>query len=330
MKPHLVSAGCAVAVLLLAAAPGRAQPIPTPDHVVIAVLENRTYDQVIGSPNAPYINSLVSQGAVLTNSFALTHPSQPNYMALFSGSQQGVTDNATPTNLPFTTPNLGAQLFTAGRTFTGYAEDLPSAGFTGDSAGGASGYVRRHNPWVNWQQVGPGPHPANTLPPATNLPFSSFPSDFAALPTLSLVVPNLLNDMHDGTTAQGDSWLSANLGGYVQWARAHNSLFVLTFDEDDGSANNRIATLLVGQTVQPGVTASQFINHYNLLATFEDMYALPRAANTAGVASLNGIWTPVPEPSALLLAALGGFGLGVRAVRRWGAQRPAADSRLGV
>jgi acid phosphatase len=313
---HLL--GAATTLPLLLATAGRSQPIPTPDHVVIAIMENHTYGQIIGSPNAPYINNLASQGALLTNSFAVTHPSQPNYIALYSGSQQGLTNNDTPTNLPFVTPNLGAQLMQAGRTFAGFSEDLPSVGFTGDSAGGASGYVRRHNPWVNWQQVGSVPHPANTLPATTNLPFSLFPTDYANLPTLSFVVPNLLNDMHDGTIAQGDGWLSANLNGYAQWAKTHNSLLVVTFDEDDSSATNQIATILFGQTVRAGVTTNQLINHFNLLATFEDMYSLPRVGNAVGVTSLNGIWTPVPEPSTFLLVTLGGLGL---FGRRWAARR---------
>src|SRR5205814_3011695 len=138
----------------LAANPGQAQPIPTPDHIVVLIEENHSFSEIIGSASAPYINSLASQGALLTNSFAVTHPSQPNYLALFSGSTQGSTSDNTPTNLPFTTPNLGAQLLGAGRTFTGYSESMPSVGYTGDNAAGASGYWRKHNPWVNWQQIG--------------------------------------------------------------------------------------------------------------------------------------------------------------------------------
>src|SRR6266571_41860 len=100
MTPRTLRAFLAAAALALAPSIVGAQVIPTPDHVVVVIDENHAYGQIIGSASAPYINSLVSQGALLTNSFAITHPSQPNYIALFSGSQQGVTDNATPTNLP--------------------------------------------------------------------------------------------------------------------------------------------------------------------------------------------------------------------------------------
>ncbi len=322
MSLHPLGLVWAAAALALAAADVRAQPLPRPDHIVVVIEENRSYNAIIGSASAPYINSLRSQGALLTNSFGITHPSQPNYIALFSGSTQGVADNNTPANLPFTVPNLGAQLIASGRTFAGYSEGLPSVGFTGDNAGGPSGYWRKHNPWVNWQQVGSNTPPPNTLPPATNQPFTAFPSDYSALPTLSFVVPTQANDMHDGTIAQGDSWLQANLDGYVQWAKTHNSLFVLTFDEDDNSSNNRIPTILVGQMVTPGVQSNQQVNHYGLLATFEDMYGLGRIGSAAGVSPLTGIFTPVPEPSALALAALGGVGLAAARARRRG--RPTA------
>src|SRR5947209_11646687 len=142
----------AVFASLLAASPAAAQ-VWTPDHVVIVMEENHAYTQIIGSSSAPYINGLTSQGALLTNGFAITHPSQPNYVALFSGSTQGLTSDTTPTNVPFSTANLGAELIAAHKTFAGFSEALPSVGYTGDNAGGSSGYYRKHNPWVNWQQT---------------------------------------------------------------------------------------------------------------------------------------------------------------------------------
>jgi acid phosphatase len=283
---------------LLATTPAAAQ-VWTPDHVVIVMEENHAYSQIIGSGSAPYINGLLSQGASLTNSFAVTHPSQPNYLALFSGSTQGVIDDTTPSTLPFSTANLGAQLIAAGKTFTGYSEALPSVGFTGDNAGGSSGYYRKHNPWVNWQQTSSGQ--PNTMPTTVNQPFTSFPSDYSTLPTVSFVVPTQLNDMHDGTIAQGDTWLSNNLNGYVQWAKTHNSLFVMVFDEDDDTHGNQIPEILVGQRIIAGATSAQLVNHYNMLATIQDMYGLSRTGSSVGVSGLTGIFTPVPEPSTFLL-----------------------------
>lgn len=124
--------------------------LPTPDHIVIVMMENHAYQEMVGSSAAPYINSLFAdqQCALFTQSFGLSHPSQPNYLQLFSGSNQGVVDNNVPDILPFTTRNLGASLIAAGRTFTGYSEDLPSVG-ANDSVSGL--YARKHNPCVNWQ-----------------------------------------------------------------------------------------------------------------------------------------------------------------------------------
>jgi hypothetical protein len=131
----------------------------------------------------------------------LTHPSQPNYLFLFSGANQGVTSDATPPTT-FSTPNLGAALRARGLRFASFSESLPFAGFTGDSAGA---YVRRHAPWVNWQGTG-----RNRLPAQVNLPFTAFPHNFQKLPTVSFVIPNLLNDMHDGTVAEGTPGCSSN------------------------------------------------------------------------------------------------------------------------
>src|SRR5215210_6677757 len=101
-----------------------------PTHTVTVILENKAYDQIVGNPQAPFINSIINSTntALLTQSFALTHPSQPKYIMLFSGSHQGVTDNSLPANLPFAALNLGALLLQKGLRFTGYAEDLPSVG----------------------------------------------------------------------------------------------------------------------------------------------------------------------------------------------------------
>lgn len=309
--------GFAAIGLFLTLGRANAQTI-LPQHVVIVMEENHAYNQIIGSASAPFINSLTAQGTLLTNSFGITHPSQPNYLALFSGSTQGVTSDATPTNLPFTTPNLGAQLIAAGATFAGYSEGLPSVGYTGANAGGSSGYYRKHNPWVNWQQTGNPPYPANNLPATTNLPFTMFPTDYSHLPGVSFVIPTQLNDMHDGTVNQGDVWLQNNLKGYVQWARTHNSLFILTFDEDDGSAGNRIATILIGQAFPAGATWSQSVNHYSILGMLEDMYGLPRIGSAIGAAPISGIITPVPEPAStvyLFCAAIGWLGLRRRKFR---------------
>jgi hypothetical protein len=277
----------AVLVCALGSPAPAANGVPRPDHVVIVIEENHGYSEIIGSSAAPYINSLAAQGALFTQSYAITHPSQPNYLDIFSGSNQGVTNDSCPHS--FTTANLGLYLINASLTFGGYSEDLPSVGSTVCTSGA---YARKHAPWVNFTNI----------PTTTNLPYSNFPTDYTTLPTVSFVIPNLNNDMHDGTIQQGDNWLQQHLAAYVQWAMTHNSLFIMTFDEDDSSQSNRIATIFVGPMVVSG-QYSELINHFNLLRTLEDMYGLPYAGVSGNYQPITDVWiattpTPTATPSA--------------------------------
>ncbi len=280
-------------VLMLAASRVRADNgVPSFDHVVIVIEENHASSQIIGSASAPYINSLAANGALMTQSFGITHPSQGNYIALFSGATQGVTDDSVYPHSQFTAPNLGAKLLASGLSFLGYSETMPSVGYDGAKFGSAPAtYQRKHNPWVNWQDA-TVPLPANKLPASVNVPYAGFfpaAANFDTLPTLSFVIPNQLNDMHDGSVAQGDSWLQANLGAYADWCGAHNSLLIVTWDEDNGSAGNQIATIFHGACVIPGAYA-QTINHYSVLRTLEDMYGLPHDAGSATASTITSIW----------------------------------------
>lgn len=256
--------------------------LPTPAHVVVVGEENHAYSQIIGSAQAPYINSLAhgTHAALFTQSYAVTHPSQPNYLYLFSGSSQGVTNDSQPASV-FTTPNLGAQLLIHHLSFRGYSDSLPFVGFTGATSGR---YARKHAPWVDWQG-----RSRYGLPATVNQPFTAFPMDYAKLPTVSFVIPNLVHDMHDGTVRQGDAWLKQNLSGYARWAKTHNSLLILTFDEDDHSDENRITTLIVGAGVKAG-TYNETINHLNVLATIEALCRLPRVPGTTNVSPITNIW----------------------------------------
>jgi hypothetical protein len=252
-----------------------ATPPPRYDHVVVVIFENTNYSTI--KSGAPYFMSLADQGAEMTQSFGVTHPSQPNYLALFSGSTQGVTGDTCPQD--FTGKgNLGQQLVSAGFTFKAYSESLPSAGYTGCS-GSSGDYVRKHAPWVDFDNL------SQTL----HRPFSEFPSDYSTLPTVSFVVPNMCNDMHDCSTSTGNTWLKNNLDAYAQWAKTHNSLLITTFDEDNFTSVNQIYTSLVGAGVTAG-DYSQNINHYNVLRTLEDMYGLSALGNAANKSAITGIW----------------------------------------
>jgi phosphatidylinositol-3-phosphatase len=249
---------------------------PRPDHVVIVVLENKPYDAVVGHPRAPWVSDLAQRWASMTNFYAETHPSQPNYLALFSGSTQGVVDNGCPHDLG-DRPNLGRQLLDAGHSFAGFSEDLPRVGWRGCSY---RGYVRRHNPWVNF----------SNLPAVANQPYTAFPRDFSQLPTVSFVIPNLCHDMHDCPKPDADAWLRPQFQPYIRWATTHNSLFVLTFDEDNRTAGNHIATIVAGAGVRPAQYADR-LDHYDLLRTLQDMYGLAPTGAAAQHSGLPPIWS---------------------------------------
>lgn len=311
-----------------------ASPLPRPDHIVIVIFENKSYSQIIGHPAAPNLNALAAQGANFVNapddpgattsgSHALRHPSQPNYLELFSGSNQGVRQNGRPGTsaeplsqpLPFHTPNLGASLIAAGLTFATYSESLPFAGFDGDAFStdpARNQYERKHNPVANWQAEDA---PANHhVPPSANLPFSAFPQDaagYAALPTVAFVVPNEQNNMHDGSIAQADAWLKTQiLDGYYQWARTHNSLLIVTFDEDaSNTSSNQITTIFAGPMVQAGnyfetninppdsrppdgfiTPTGTAMNHYNVLRTLTEIYGLAPLGASTNTPAITDIW----------------------------------------
>ena len=261
--------------------------MPVPDHIIVVIFENHGYDQIMGNSAAPFLNSIVSDSAtaLFTQSYAMTHPSQPNYLMLFSGSAQGVTNDNVPKNLPFISSNLGAELLKTGRTFAGYSEDLPSIGFDGNSSGD---YARKHNPWVNWQGAS-----MNEIPDALNLPLTSFPSNYSLLPTISFVIPNQTHDMHNGADPErinkADTWLKDHLNDYIMWAKSHNSLLIITFDEDDGKENNHIFTLFLGEKVKHG-TYDQKIDHYTVLRTIEEMCGLPYAGSSATSTAISNVW----------------------------------------
>ncbi len=257
--------------------------LPQPDHIVVVIEENHSLAQIVDSPAAPYFNELIHQGALLTNAYGMTHPSQPNYIALFAGSMEGIIANNCP--LVLTAPNLRSTLAQVGRSFVGYSEDLPAVGSTDCIV---ASYVRKHNPWVNWQSS-----PINQVPSNENRPLSDFPADFSALPTLSIIVPNQQNDMHDGKDPdriqRADQWLKAHLSRYAQWAESHNSLLIVTWDEDDGKSDNHIPMILVGPMVRRG-RYDERIDHYGLVRTIAEMYGAQPIGLSRQARPLTTIW----------------------------------------
>ena len=255
--------------------------VPRPDHIVVAIFENHGYSQIIGG-KAPYLNGLAAQGTLLTDSHGVTHPSQGNYVALFSGSTYGIHDDSCPRDIAGT-GNLGSQLAGAGLSFVGYSEGMPSAGYRG--CGGGDKYARKHNAWVDF----------TALPASVNQTFDAFPGNFASLPSVSFVAPNLCNDMHDCSVSTGDAWAQAHLGPYVTWAATHNSLLIITWDEDenpggDPASGGHIPTIFVGAHVVPGGRYGGAVDHYRVLRTIEAAFGLPGLGAAGSRDPITGIW----------------------------------------
>lgn len=260
-------------LLCCAASQVQAASLPRPDHILIVIEENKSFSQIIGNPDASYINALAQRGALFTNSYGITHPSQPNYLALFTGSTRGIGSNTCPLDL--SGDNLASAVLAKGLGFISYSESMPRAGYPGCRYGS---YMRKHNPAANWKELA-----------AVNQPLTAFPQDLSKLPEVSWVIPDQRHDMHDGSIAQGDAWLRKNIDGYAQWAMDNNSLLIVTFDEDDGSEGNRIVTLFVGPMVKPGKYA-QRIDHYNVLRTILQMYGLPGMNESARAEPISNVW----------------------------------------
>ena len=257
--------------------PQSAEAITT-KYVQLVIFENKSYDDVIGSSQAPYITGLSQTWANMTQSFAITHPSEPNYLALFSGSTQGVTSDQCPVS--FGVQSLGSELLKAGISFTGYAESMPYDGYTGcmavpDSLPSGWLYARKHVPWTDFTKI---PGSVSVVYPG---PLKKPPSPF------TWITPNMCNDMHDCSISTGDTWAKKNLPKLIDWDQANNGLLILTFDENDLSPGNQIPTILIGN-VNPG-QYSQTINHYSVLRTIEDIFGLKHLGASGSATPIKGV-----------------------------------------
>lgn len=248
-------------------------------HVFLVVLENREYDEVIGNPQAPYLNRLAQRGAVAVNYFGVTHPSLPNYLALLGGDTFGISENCT--ECVVSGPNLATQLSRAGISWRAYMESLPYPCFTGTTPGP---YAKRHNPFVYFPSLTTRPDRCRNVMAELQLPL-----DLKAgrLPSFGWLTPNLCHDGHDCGLGAADFHLSTLLPGVVRQL-GPRGLLIVTFDEGTSDAGccgspggGRIATILVGPQVPRGSEIVQPADHYSLLASLEDRFGLPRLRRAA-------------------------------------------------
>src|SRR4051794_35471683 len=240
-------------------------------HVVWIVFENHPYSSIIGSASAPYFNQLAGLCGLATDYSAITHPSLPNYIALTSGSTQGITDDGSPSKHPLAAPSIFSQLPAGGSR--SLQESMPA----NCSLGSSGRYVARHNPETYYTSV-------RADCGVYDVPLGNA-ADISA--RFTFVTPDLCNDMHDCSVTTGDTWLSHFLPSLLASSeyRAGKTAIFVTFDEGSGG-NNRVVTLVVAPPVRPGSRSGTSYTHYSLLRTTEEMLGLGLLGNAASAASM--------------------------------------------
>jgi phosphatidylinositol-3-phosphatase len=275
----------ACALLLCALFAGRAasavRPAPAFEHVVVIVFENKESPSVLGNRAAPTFNAYARRYAKLTRYYGVTHPSLPNYLALVSGSTQGITNDCTECVVD--AQSLADPIEASGRTWKTYAEGLPAPGFLGAFKGR---YAKKHDPFAYFRNIA-----SDSARRARLVPLSQLGPDLRAgvLPSFSLVVPDLCHSMHDCSVSVGDKWLRSQVGRFLQLPKA--VVFVL-FDEGSSSigGGGHTAALALGQTVRPGSRFTGVTSHYGVLRTIEQAWRLPLLGHSAHAAPITGIW----------------------------------------
>lgn len=240
--------------------PPSAQSQPQFGHVFLLVEENHSYSEVIGNASMPYLNELASQGGLATQYFADVHPSIGNYFMLTTGIPVPVDDSFSGT---VSDDNIVRELVKAGKSWKSYAESLPSVGDTG---GDSYPYLRHHNPFSYLTDV-VGTSQAQNL-----VPFSQFSADLVAgaLPNYSFIVPNALDDAHDGSLSQADVWLKDNIDPLIQSSTFKNDgLLVIVFDESEMAdvehGGGHVAAVIVSPKAKPGFQSQTFYQHQSTL-----------------------------------------------------------------
>ena len=245
--------------------------VPRLAHVFVVVEENHSFQETIGQPVMPYLNSLANQYGLATNYFADVHPSLPNYFMLTTGQTIAKDDGYEGT---VAADNVVQALTAAGKTWKCYAESLPSPGYLGGDTGL---YARHHNPFAYFSAVLNNPNQQANI-----VPFSQLATDIAAnqLPNYGFIIPNLVDDAHDcpggGTCddsaklAQADAWLSANIQPLVNNSTFQQSgLLLITFDESDENDNQhgggQVPLLVISSRAIAGFRSTTFYQHESTL-----------------------------------------------------------------
>jgi phosphatidylinositol-3-phosphatase len=247
--------------------------LPAFKHVYLIILENREYGAIVGSGAAPYLNSLVAKYGQLTNLYAETHPSEPNYIALTSGGLQGTnSDGAYNLNVP----NLFDQIETSERTWHVYAQGFPGNCYAGsvtgsvtDGTGAAGDYARKHNPAISYTSISGNPARCANITKLAG--FDPAAADF------EMIVPNQINDMHSSSVGAGDAFLKEFVPQITGSPAFADSVLFITWDEGTTNLNGggRIATIVASPNMTPGSHFDGPATHYSMLRTIELAWGMP-------------------------------------------------------
>jgi hypothetical protein len=250
-----------------------AAPVAGVKHVIWVWFENRDIGEITAQ-TAPFFTSFAADNANFTNYFGVEHPSQPNYLDGFSGSNQSITDDAHHSVATVGIDNLGRQMSAKGLSWRLYAQDYPGGCSDVDTSdggvdgpGAAGQYVRKHNPAITFESIRNNPAECANIQPLAN---------FDPTVNFAFVVPNMINDMHDGTTAQGDAFLQAFVPLVTASPDYEHTLLIVTFDESDAvplPAGGHVYTAAMAPWLH-NVTITPTYNHFNLLSTTERIFSL--------------------------------------------------------
>jgi phosphatidylinositol-3-phosphatase len=250
-----------------------------PSHIVVIVMENEEYPDVIGSAQTPFINLLAKHYALATGMYAVTHPSLPNYLALTGGSTFGIDSDCTSCSVG--TTSIVDQLEQAHISWKAYMEDLPHPCFMGSEWGD---YAKKHDPFMYYTRIADVSSRCIKVVPMTQLALDERAN---TLPTFVWITPNLCHDMHDCDLITGDQFLLKLVPPLLR-ALGSRGLLIITWDEgssDDGccrlAAGGHIVTILAGGLARAGARMQTPADHYSTLQAIEDLLHLPRLRGAA-------------------------------------------------
>ena len=264
--------------------PTPAPLVPDFEHIVVIVFENKEFDRVIGNPDMPVFNQFANDYTLLTQHYAVTHPSLPNYIAMVGGDTFEIDRNCEDCFI--SAPSLPDLIETSGRTWKTYQEDMPRPCFVGSWGD----YAQKHNPFMYFDPI----RLDEARCERTVRPLPDLYSDLAAgaLPNFIFITPNLCNSAHDCWLGITDEWLGMQMESLLGYFGTHSQSFliILTWDEGDSDASccglpekagGRIATVLISPKVKNGFEDATPYTLYSLLKTIAEAWGLPYLGHAA-------------------------------------------------